>query len=321
MFHEIKSKIIIIKRSCDNFLVSNQCFHFCRFFKERILVHVPSRRPSINDILSSQWINNQNIVLESAIAPTTTKSSSSKQTKKFHWFSPKRVVHSNTDSSQSETHFVQLFFNTKRANSVLDTSFLHPINVSACPDEANNVTIEKTVKIRHRSIFGNSSLKKKIGPMETKNNNNTKSNLLTGNRTTNASIDDKISISNAEHIQSLRKTVESSSKQHSISNTTDDGDDDEEQGQFVMAPSDTNSLNLLHPHEVEARTILEKLGITNEMLLRSIESGPRSDIIGAYRIIIHRLQRRTFLAKQHEIIIPEPPLIQRPKTERTCAIL
>lgn len=283
-------------------------------------MHVPSRRPSINDILSSQWINNQNIVLESAIAPTTTKSSSSKHTKKFHWFSPKRIVHSNIDSSQSETHFVQLFFNTKRANSVLDTNFLHPINVSVCTDDVNNTTNEKTVKIRRRSLFGNSSLKKKIGPMETKNNN-TKSNLLANNRTTNATIDDKNSILNAEHIQSLRKTVESSSKQHSLSTTTDDGNDDEEQGQFVMAPSDSNNLNLLHPHEAEARKILEKLGITSEMLFRSIESGPRSDIIGAYRIIIHRLQRRTFLAKQHEIIIPEPPLIQRPKTERTCAIL
>lgn len=279
-------------------------------------MHVPSRRPSISEILSSQWINNQHITLESALVATT-KPSKSNHKKKIHWFSRKRILQKNSDANQIDVNLVQLYFNTKRANSVLEENFLHPINVlpPTSLDESNTVP-ESQAKPRRRSIFGN-TLKKKIGPMEEKG----KSNLF--NTRTNG-IDDKSMIAGCNEpiqIQALRKTVESCSKQNSIPHVDDM--DDEEQGDFLMAPSNTHDLTHLHPLEIETRITLDKLGIDCDMLCRAIESGPRSEVIGAYRIVIHRLQRRKFLAKQNELLaINEPEPMNRPKThDRLCAIL
>lgn len=268
-------------------------------FLERILVHVPSRRPTITDILSSQWINHQNITLESSIVPSPQTKASTKQAKKILWFSRKRIIQTNIEANPDYTH---LLFNTKRANSVLAEHFLHPIDTTANKEEANK-PIEKK-RTRSRSIFSN-SLKKRIGPLDDGSN-----------RDSNA----RRSLSNSEQIEALRKTVESSSKQNSISHI-DDENDEEERGDFVMAPTNTDDITLLHPFEIESRSILEKLGISNEMLFQSIESGPRSDVIGAYRIVIHRLQRRKLFVQQHEIAELHPQPQQMRKTQQKCTIL
>lgn len=277
------------------------------FFVERILVHVPSRRPTIDQILSSQWINHQNITLESALVPTAKP-----KTKKVHWFARSRLRLKNTDASQDRSidlNLVQLYFNTKRANSVLEENFLHPIVVPP-PDEIIIVP-DIQVKPRRKSLFGN-SLKKKIGPMEDK----TKEKLFKRH-----SIDGKAV--NADQIQTLRKMVECSSKKNSITNAF--VVEEEEQGKFIMSPSDTDVLTDLHPLEMEARKILDKLGITSETLRQSIESGPRSDIIGAYRIVVHRLQKQQLLTKTNELIAATSAEIEpcsKPKSSsRSCAIL
>lgn len=235
--------------------------------------------------------------------------------KKVHWFARSRLRLKNADARQDRSidlNLVQLYFNTKRANSVLEEGFLHPIVVP--PPEEINVVPETQAKPRRKSIFGN-SLKKKIGPMEEK----TKEKVFHRN-----SIDDKAAA--ADQIQTLRKTVECSSKKNSLSNAF--VEEVEEQGDFVMSPTDTetNPLTELHPFEIEARQILEKLGITSDMLCRSIESGPRSDIIGAYRIVVHRLQKHQMMTKTNEQVASasaEIEPISKPKSNnsRPCAIL
>lgn len=274
-------------------------------FSERILVHVPSRRPTIDQILASQWINHQNITLESALVPPSKPAS-----KKMHWFARNQLRHKNGDLS-IDLNLVQLFFNTKRANSVLEENFLHPIVVP--PPEEINTLPENLSKPRRKSLFGN-SLKKKIGPMEDK----TKGHLFNRN-----SIDGKAI--NTEQVQCLRKAAECNSKKNSISNPIVD---EEEQGEFIMSPSNADVLTECHPLEIEARHILDKLGITSEMLCRSIESGPRSDIIGAYRIVVHRLQKQQLLTKRNELVAAAAAEIEpsiKPKNNRnnnrTCAIL
>lgn len=276
-------------------------------------MHVPSRRPKISEILTSQWINNQHITLESALT-STAKPSPANSDKKIHWFSRKRIIHKNSDSSQTDVNLVQLYFNTKRANSVLEENFLHPINVlpSMSADESINVTDGQT-KPRRRSIFG-STLKKKIGPMEEKNKSNLFNNRANG-------IEEKLAITHSDQIQALRRTVESSSKHNSISLVDDTNDVDEEQGDFIIAPTNTDCLDALHPLEIEARAILQKVGITADMLHHSIDCGPRSDVMGAYRIVIYRLQRRKFLIKQQELPTPEPMPMIRQKSDKMCAII
>lgn len=290
-------------------------------------MHVPSRRPKINEILTSQWINNQHITLESALL-STSKPTPVQRTKKTHWFSRKRIINKRSDASQTDANLVQLYFNTKRANSVLEENFLHPINIlpAKTTDEMPNARDGQT-KSRRRSIFGH-SLKKKIGPME---ENKNKSNNIFTNHHTNG-IDEKIPISHSDQMQALRRTVESSSKRNSITggdNTNDnehkhDDDDDnenddEEQGDFIMLPTNTDCPDALHPLEIEARLILQKVGITSEMLCHSIDSGPRSEIIGAYRIVIYRLQRRKFITKIPTPTESMPMTLQ--KSDKTCAIL
>lgn len=298
-------------------------------FIERILVHVPSRRPPISEIIASQWINNHFIKLESAIS-SKMKSTGGHHvnggSKKHRWFSRKRIIQ-KTDPSQTDANLVQLYFNTKRANSVLDENFLHPINalpsMSISTDDSVNGNDGGHVKPQQqqqpqrqrRSIFG-SSLKKRIGPIEEKN----KSNLFKSN-----GIDEKISsITHSDQLHALRQTIETSSKHNSItSGSVDDAIDDEEQGDFIMAPSHSECTDGMHPLEIEARAVLQKVGITHEMLCHAIESGPRSDIIGAYRIVINRLQRRKIMTRQQQQDQQNSdalPIIQH-KSDKMCAIL
>lgn len=284
-------------------------------------MQAPSRRPQISEILSSQWINHQNITLDcspSAAAPKTT--TSSKQPKKTLWFSRKRTIHSNRHNIEANQPNTPQLFNTNRANSVLDENFLHPIEVSlAKPDEPTKA-METYKKTRSRSIFSN-SLKKRIEPFDDTNRNRSQSN----SNECRSDEPNKVlnSVANGdEQIDALRRTVETSSKQNSIS-CVDDGNENanEEQGDFFMAPTNTDDITLLHTFEIESRSILDKLGISSDMLIRSINSGPRSEVIGAYRIVVHRLQQKKILAAQRVVVEADVQPQRTQKTKQKCTIL
>ncbi|XP_058178227.1 MAP/microtubule affinity-regulating kinase 3 [Anopheles ziemanni] len=69
---------------------------------------------------------------------------------------------------------------------------------------------------------------------------------------------------------------------------------DDEHGRFVMYPTvavSSEGNRHLHSLETETRRLMKALGINGEMIARAVVNGPRSDIIGVYRIIMHRLQR------------------------------
>lgn len=63
---------------------------------------------------------------------------------------------------------------------------------------------------------------------------------------------------------------------------------------YMMIPTRTERdeavLRGLTPLEQETRKIMRTLGIDDEVLEKHIEHGPRSEIIGIYRIIIMRLK-------------------------------
>lgn len=105
----------------------------------------------------------------------------------------------------------------------------------------------------------------------------------------------------------------------SLKGKFEDADFQDEQKGFVMLPT-TSSTQEMDDIEKEARRILQALGITDAMLKEAVASGPRSDIIGAYRIIVHRLQKQAMLVKQAESIVVEEPA--KPKnTRKACVIL
>ncbi|XP_050077163.1 probable serine/threonine-protein kinase MARK-A [Anopheles maculipalpis] len=115
-----------------------------------------------------------------------------------------------------------------------------------------------------RFSFGR-TLKKRIGPMEL-----VSAESLTG----------PDSVSRPDRVIDLREKLHRTI--------------DEEHGRFMMYPTTAVSSEgnrHLHPLEMETRRLMKALGITGDMIARAVTNGPRSDIIGVYRIIIHRLQR------------------------------
>lgn len=63
---------------------------------------------------------------------------------------------------------------------------------------------------------------------------------------------------------------------------------------FMMIPTRTNCdeelLRALNPLEKDVRKIMNTLGISNELIENHIDNGPRSEIIGIYRILLMRLK-------------------------------
>lgn len=250
-------------------------------------------------MLASQWVNHPNL-------PLVDNVSVPKQSKKSHWFSRSRSIRrTGRDRNIEMSNLAPIPCNTKRASSIFAENFLYPIDM---PNEGDIIIPTEqiqTVKTQKRSLFSG-SLKKKIGPMEDME----KSKMF--NR--------KNSSSNEIKAFDTSEMKNGSCSLETKPYTDQNNPYDEEQGTFIMAPTCTEDLTHLHHMEIEARFILQKLGISNDSLLRAIDSGPRSDIMGAYRIIIHRLQKQIWLNKQAELITNEE-IASRPKSNRTCAIL
>lgn len=311
--------------------VFQQIFMFNIFrnqFSGRILVHVPFNRPTIDDILNSQWMQDTPTKTNSKARPTTATMASSKtQSKKPSCFSRNRKKYKAETSKHTtvDMSLIQIHFNTKRSNSVLEPNFLHPIdNVDGATEKEVIVTCTQT------KSFLSATFKKRIGPMEPKtkgkslatstgDNNNKKTRMT--NETTDEpntkvenSCTDVDGIANGAVVGSLKSNINATIEQQS--------EEDEQQGEYLMAPTCTNSLTNLNPLEMEARMTLMKLGVSSEMLCQAIENGPRSDIIGAYRIIVHRLQKQQMYAKRADEsnVTDDQPVIPK-NNHRICAIL
>jgi serine/threonine-protein kinase NIM1 len=92
------------------------------------------------------------------------------------------------------------------------------------------------------------------------------------------------------------------------SEESEDEHDSKDFAQFMMMPTrtscDASSLRDLDPLEQEARKIMRGYGIKTEVLEKSIDHGPRSEIIGIYRIIIMRLKNQKEQSSQLQAISP-----------------
>ncbi|XP_055684675.1 serine/threonine-protein kinase NIM1 [Lutzomyia longipalpis] len=266
---------------------------------QRILVHVPSRRPTIEQMIQCQWLNN----------PPKPPNEINRKKSGFWRIKARNIRSSRStkDLAQLDSRsFAPIACNTRRGNSVLEDNFLFPLDVIT-RDEAES---EHANSVQHRRSFFGANSKKKIGPMETERRESGKMfkrgsciEIMSNNEVLN----DK------KHI--LMESKSAVDIQHTPSH-------EEEEGEYIMKPSFTYDLTHLHPLEIETRRILEKLGISSEMLCHSISSGPRSDVIGAYRIVINRLQKQILLAKLKETLAKEEANATKSKGNTTsCVIL
>lgn len=204
---------------------------------------------------------------------------------------------------------------TKRTGSVLGGSYLFPLRLNAdgtmsctkdgddygtaiSPNAATINTVTMAPKKHRRSIFG-PNLKKKIGPMEltlhtsrpgmeadSQNNNN---HIANNNNNNNNSTLDNCYLDSSMDDGTKKKLslLESSSLEQSLF-----GQD------FEMMPTSflssakrvEGTAAIPHPLELEALKTLNNWGITEEMLKQAASAGARNELIGIYRIIVHRLQ-------------------------------
>lgn len=296
------------------------------FSIERILVHNPSRRPSIEQMLASQWVNEPNVFhsFSSKLAPTNAvKPPKIAASKKSNWFScagSLRRAASGRDTRQIELcNLAPIQCNTKRSSSSFADNFLSPIDMPTEEELARNsemAVVPPTTlpKVNSRRSLFSSTLKKKVGPIDDLE----KGKLF--NRNSSSSMQMR-----TFNTSDLKNDLET--RPPSI--VTDQANPfGEELGPFTMLPTYTLDLSKVHPLELEARCLLIKLGISSEVLLRSIESGPRSDIIGAYRIVVHRLQTQSWYNKQADLTAAAAaaqevlaPKVSPKNMTRKCAIL
>uniref|UniRef100_A0A1Q3FJD3 non-specific serine/threonine protein kinase n=1 Tax=Culex tarsalis TaxID=7177 RepID=A0A1Q3FJD3_CULTA len=269
----------------------------CRVI-QRILVMAPSRRPTIEQLLKCQWFeyaetfkNVTNKTVNANMDPKAFKQDDRSNEvpmtrRKYFWIfstsgqrrqyssskSPNRK--NNSAANENETNEPSLRTIkccTKRAGSVLEENFLHPIEIELSStnhlkkscfsnDSSNNKTYSQKDSNRNRRFSISRLVQKRISPLDFAGKQENSNESTTG-----------------DFRDQLQRII------------------DEEHGKHIMYP--TATLNLMHPLEKETRKILESLGITLEMIDKSVINGPRSDIIGIYRIMIHRLQREQTVLK------------------------
>jgi serine/threonine-protein kinase NIM1 len=287
----------------------------CRLI-QRILVHVPARRPTIEQILGSQWLSPACYkFLSSKAQKVVNNSSPSHQPPRRRvsiWFKNGQTRRKVNARRTTPTHTVSLVCTTKRSFSVLDDKFLFPLT------EQQLFVAPEVAETAATPVDKRFSLKKKICPID---NELEKGMFL--NRI--ATID--ISASNVDS-----KKATSSSYMNistiSMNSSASEAENDVQNQRFVSFPSQKSQLDL-HPLELETRRILKGYGITEKMLFDACLLGPRSELIGIYRIVLNRLQRQDAHTRYTERLVIGEMLNHSKKTvphstkpkNRNCAIL
>ncbi|XP_073826836.1 serine/threonine-protein kinase MARK1 [Musca autumnalis] len=281
-----------------DYLLPGQLSLPCIRLIQRILIHIPIRRPTIDDMLNSQFITHPKLSAELMQHEINLRTKSAKRS--GFWVRSKsrrmRKQYSLRERYMELTNKPPINMNTKRTDGFFVDNFLQPIEL------AKDLPLEP-IKEQSRSntpkrSFLCGTLKKKVGPMETENERQLNNGTFGQQKLQWNNI-----LSAVPPECPLFKNY------------------DNETGPCIMFPTDTEDLNKLTPLEQEARQILEELGITTEMLMQASQNGPRSDIIGAYRIVINRLQKQSWLARKHvEMALQEMPKTEK-KIERSCCIL
>ncbi|XP_053694908.1 serine/threonine-protein kinase NIM1 [Sabethes cyaneus] len=249
----------------------------CRVI-QRILVHTPSRRPTIDQLLKSQWFETSCASKNSAkkksaensdsrnISQNSLKIEPSITHKKLIWSLKQRKEHYTNQPANSKVVRIadeelhtssSVQCSTRRAGSVLDINFLRPFeNSCVVYDNENNTNFyDRTdnLSTKTRKFTISCVERKRITPIGDCDMYNS-------------------SFTYIDYRNILQKIAE------------------EEHGKYMTQPT-INVNEKQCSLELQTRKIMENLGISSNMIEKSVINSPRSDIIGIYRIIMHRLQK------------------------------
>jgi serine/threonine-protein kinase NIM1 len=239
---------------------------------ECILLHNPAQRPTVDLVLRAQWLQRSAHRPQSPLAEARTLIQRRK--KASFWCSKSRKTSPMSPNHPMKPETIECY--TKKYNNVPIEKFKNPL-------ESQPTSATTVIPINNlNSVTRNNSL-------------------------INSS---KIILKRKEQNGNGRAPVEAL-QINSFSNDQSEESEDEQSydfSQFMMMPTRTNcdasSLRDLDPLEQEARKIMRGLGIKTEVLEKSIDHGPRSEIIGIYRIIIMRLKTQKEQSSQLQAISP-----------------
>ncbi|KAH8263107.1 hypothetical protein KR044_004751 [Drosophila immigrans] len=288
-----------------DYLLPGQLSLPCIRLIQRILIHMPAQRPTIDDMLNSQFVTCPKLSAELMQYELNLHSKPAKRS--IFWVRKSQRLRKTASLRERYAEVVKkpaISMNTRQQNEMFVHSFLHPIEVGQPADpppgsakelEANGGESTKRAGPSRRYLFCG-TLKKKITPIETE----PEKQLSNGGPA--AGKMNPWSVEVAEDCPLFKNY-------------------DAETGSCVMLPTNTDDLSQLCALEFEARQLLAELGVSSQMLLTATPSGPRSDIIGAYRIVVNRLQKQSWLARKHvEMALHLEPK-QEKRIERQCCIL
>ncbi|EAT40352.1 AAEL007907-PA, partial [Aedes aegypti] len=257
----------------------------CRLI-QRILVNSPFRRPSMDQLLECQWFEyvQSPVIQKSRNCSNATGAESdisevpNRRKQIFCLFSTRGQFRFRSSknvnivaANQFQTTVSQINTSkcsTKRANSVLEHNFLHPLRTEKTVEDLSEESAASIVKM-HSDIDDNSQNKRKFSFRKVVRKRVSPIDIL--NERKSKTINTEKNISKHDFRIILQDLIVGW------------------HGKQVMYPS-LNSSNIL-PLESETRRLMDKLGISADMLEKTINNGPRSDILGIYRIIMHRLQK------------------------------
>uniref|UniRef100_A0AAG5CX05 non-specific serine/threonine protein kinase n=1 Tax=Anopheles atroparvus TaxID=41427 RepID=A0AAG5CX05_ANOAO len=211
---------------------------------------------------------------------------------------------------------------TKRATSVLEENFLHPFKTDAVQDGATTGFGDRHPNHPHHikdlsNDVSNNNIITTNASSSDNYNNNLQSNgndppgtVAVDNNSRHSAGSQERKVLRFSFGRSLKKRIGPMELVSTESLAGPDGAGrapqrldlreklhriiDDEHGRFVMYPTvavSSEGNRHLHPLETETRRLMKAIGINGEMIARAVLNGPRSDIIGVYRIIMHRLQR------------------------------
>ncbi|KAH8352986.1 hypothetical protein KR084_007939 [Drosophila pseudotakahashii] len=287
-----------------DYLLPGQLSLPCIRLIQRILIHIPAQRPTIDDMLNSQFVTSPK--LSADLMQWEINQHSKPVKRSIFWVRSKshrlRKSASLRDRYAEVVKKPAISMNTRQQDEMFVQNFLQPIEIGhelllQGSGQLKEPQSTEQVKRPTRRYMFCGSLKKKVTPMETE----PEKQLTNGGQCVSA----KINPWNVEVAEDcpLFKNY------------------DAETGSCIMLPTKTEDLSQLGALEFEARQLLAELGLSSEMLINARQSGPRSDIIGAYRIVVNRLQKQSWLARKHvEMALHSEPKAEK-RIERSCCIL
>jgi len=232
---------------------------------ENTLLHNPLHRPSIDQILRCEWLQNRSkkSLVKSQTSLDEAQTIIQKRKKASFWCPKSRRTSPISPNKIEKQPPEPIDCYTKKYDNVPVEKFRNPIEHESSISSAKSVIPINN----HLSTF--------------KRNNS----LINSSKIVNKSHNNVI-VQNNDIIQ-----VRSYSNDHLEDSSMDSEKDFE---RFMMIPSRTNCdgdlLRALNPLEQEVRKLMNTLGISNELLEKHIDNGPRSEIIGIYRILLMRLK-------------------------------